>query len=114
MRFVCAIFWLVFLMEEETSSSRMGNMPLRPYISPFGDISGWASITGESARGFSRDMLSLSKEFWQEMGLYNQRRMTTDDLCKPIVFWPDQKDLVVALNQLIHESRHDAPFACAL
>ena len=51
-----------------------------PYVSPFGDVEGWASITREHVADFSRVCLESSLSIWEEIG----PDMRFKDLPKPV------------------------------
>ncbi len=72
-----------------------------PYIYPFGDIAGWASIEGANAVRFSRDALLASKALWEVIDAKNGRDVQMKKLAKPIVTWDADEHVLSGINRAL-------------
>lgn len=82
-----------------------------PYIYPFGDANGWASIPKEKAASFSREMLEVAARFWQDMEKENGRALDHSALVKPLAYWPGTGSVADGLREMKKKKEYNACFA---
>lgn len=82
------------------------------YINPVGLCNKWASIPDEHASKFSKSMLEISRDFWNEMNELNNRVFVSSDLEKPPVCWlhAEKTELVNGLDSLIKAKSYQQIF----
>jgi hypothetical protein len=88
-----------------------GTRACAPYISPFGDAEGWASIPAGCKAAFSRGMLEVSARFWQDMEQINGRALDTGALVKPLAYWPGAETVAQGLRDMKQRKEYNGCFA---
>jgi len=81
--------------------SSLGVYESAPYILPFGDVSGWASVPKKFAEDFSRASISTAVELWQEIDRANCREIQVGELAKPILSWKDSDGITSNLKKCL-------------